>query len=472
MGHSCCNNNLKDLFDHALALQKKQDFAGAQEHYQQIVEKYPEHTESHYNLAYVLSQQQQFTDAITQLEMVVKQQPCFAPAYFNLAINHLAKQETQEAMQSLENVLHYDPAHINAEHLLGCLYLEQKNYEEATMLLASVNKRAPNDAEILHNLGLAYLGLNELTQARTSFISATKYDPHLFEAFYNLGVIHGVEREFDLAVTAYEKCLEINPEYYPAVFNLGRLYHDARNVKKAREYYLRAQALAPDNQNSEYLLAAIDNTATSPAVTPPQYVMELFDSYANYYDKAMQQQLDYATPKLLRETITPWLAQHTAEIDILDLGCGTGLVGEAFADVANKLIGIDLSANMLIHAQQKGCYTQLETAEIVTYLRRHSLPFDMIIAADVFLYFGDLNELFEQATKLLKSKGVLGFSVETQNNNDTFLLQISARFAHNPQYIEKLADKYKLKIIVNEVANLRKHENEFIKGQIFWLEKE
>jgi predicted TPR repeat methyltransferase len=471
MGHSCCNDDLKQLFQHALALQKSDDLESARDHYQHIVEKFPDHIESHYNLAFVQSQLQEYAQAITHLKIVLEHQPRYAPAYFNLAINHLAQHQTQEAMQALERVLQYDPSHINAQHLLGCLYLEQKNYQEAQALLEDLNKRVPNDAEIQHNLGLIYLGLGEYPKAIEYFNAATEHDANSYESFYNLGVIYGSQQQTDKAIEAYKKCLAIQKDYYPALFNLGRLYHDKRELDQAKEFYHQALALAPDNPSIRYLIAAIDDSIKSPDVSPPQYVMELFDSYANHYDQAMQQQLQYATPKILRDTIAPWLAVQKAKISFLDLGCGTGLAGQLFKDVASEMIGIDLSANMLLQAQLKNVYSQLETAEILTYLRRHYLKFDMIVAADVFLYFGDLREIFSHLARMVEIHGVIGFSIESQTEKSDYLLQPTARFAHNPAYIERLAQENNLKIIIDKEAHLRMNRDEWIDGRIFWLQK-
>lgn len=53
------------------------------------------------------------------------------------------------------------------------------------------------------------------------------------------------------------------------------------------------------------------------------------------------------------------LSYLNGSLDILDLGCGTGLIGSWFKDYARKLVGVDVSPTMLDMATKKGCYHEL-----------------------------------------------------------------------------------------------------------------
>ena len=59
---------------------------------------------------------------------------------------------------------------------------------------------------------------------------------------------------------------------------------------------------------------------------------------------------------------------------VLDLGCGTGLMGQYLRDNAAQLIGIDLSAAMLEEARNKQIYDALVEGDIVEYCRRLCAP--------------------------------------------------------------------------------------------------
>lgn len=470
MGHSCCGNNLKALFDHALLLQKQENFEEASEHYQKIIEEFPSHTESHYNLAYVLSQLQDFDKAIAVLQTVIAQQPKFAPAYFNLAINQLAKNQINDAMESLETAIGINPSYSQAKLILGCLYLEKENFEEAREIIEPLRDADPHNIEIVHTLGLIYLGLQDLDKARDYFLQAIKIDPKLIEAHYNLGVIASEDGKVEDAISAYEHCLSLNENYYPALFNLARIYHEQRDIPQAIAFYQRAKTQAPQDASILYLLSAIDAQALPVDTAPAEYVTQLFDSYANRYEQTMQEQLAYAAPDLLFDALSRRLLS-TRLYRILDLGCGTGLVGEKFITYSSELTGIDLSAQMLIQAQLKNCYSHLETAEILTYLRQHYRKQDIILAADVLPYFGALDELFALIARSLEIEGYFAFTIESWSGDKDYQLQPSARFAHNPVYIERLADENALKVISNTAVNLRKHHGDWIAGNVFVLQR-
>ena len=102
--------------------------------------------------------------------------------------------------------------------------------------------------------------------------------------------------------------------------------------------------------------------------------------------------LDYKIPKeiknlLLKNSLNPLGS-------VLDLGCGTGLVGLEINKNCNYIEGIDLSTNMINKARQKNIYDKLVETEIIDYLTNNSLKFDYFIAADVFIYIGDLYKVF------------------------------------------------------------------------------
>jgi predicted TPR repeat methyltransferase len=124
---------------------------------------------------------------------------------------------------------------------------------------------------------------------------------------------------------------------------------------------------------------------------------------------------------------------------VLDLGCGTGLLGAALAPAAATITGVDLSAEMLERAATRGIYAQLAKAEMVEYLRAAgAATFDAVLAADVFVYLGDLEPVFEGAARALLPGGVFAFSVEALEAGGYALLP-NGRYAHSASYLRAAA---------------------------------
>ena len=140
-------------------------------------------------------------------------------------------------------------------------------------------------------------------------------------------------------------------------------------------------------------------TGDTSEIAPRQYVENLFDGYSRKFEADLVDKLKYMTPKLIRDIlIKP--NDHKVLGSVLDLGCGTGLLGPEIKDYCSKLEGIDLSSKMLKLAKQKNIYDNLNHMDIFEYLSRIPLDFDYYIAADVFVYIGNLTEIFQ----LIKSR--------------------------------------------------------------------
>ena len=153
---------------------------------------------------------------------------------------------------------------------------------------------------------------------------------------------------------------------------------------------------------------------------------------------------------------------------VLDLGCGTGLLGLEIKNHCSKLEGIDLSNKMLAIAKQKNVYDKLSQFDIVEYLSSMPLGFDYYIALDVFIYVGELTEIFRLIKSRNKKPGHLVFSTEHTEKDGYHLLRTS-RYSHSKSYIESLCKKFDYNISHFSTNHLRKEKGEFLTGGIYVL---
>ena len=182
--------------------------------------------------------------------------------------------------------------------------------------------------------------------------------------------------------------------------------------------------------------AAIDTQRGLNRSSAP-YVRHLFDQFAADYDERMRARLGYAAPETLRDLCCLLLGPPRKALSILDLGCGTGLSGIAFADFAARLIGVDLSPGMLTKARSLSLYDDLIVADIEE-LPAQLTGFDLIIAADVLVYLGDLAKVFGQVHDRLKMQGLWAFTTERNDGGD-FALGPKRRYRHSEAYLRRLA---------------------------------
>jgi predicted TPR repeat methyltransferase len=187
----------------------------------------------------------------------------------------------------------------------------------------------------------------------------------------------------------------------------------------------------------QYIAAAVDPQMPTPPSAPNDYIRVLFAEYAPTFDHHLRDVLKCRVPQQLLKAVRA--AGAGKNLDVLDLGCGTGLVGEAFrgSGRARILVGVDLCPEMLQHAAARRTYTQLIEGDILAYLRGSNLRFDLVVAGDVFIYVGDLTEIFGLTAGLLKTGGLFAFSAEAQDE-DGYCLRSSRRYTHGIEYIKKL----------------------------------
>ncbi|WP_184718431.1 methyltransferase [Caulobacter sp.] len=198
---------------------------------------------------------------------------------------------------------------------------------------------------------------------------------------------------------------------------------------------------------------------------PPAYVEALFDDLAQRFDRQLVEMLDYRAPELLANLVAGRYARFAR---ILDLGCGTGLAAPFLGGFGAQLTGVDLSSAMLAKAAERGGYDHLVQAEAVTFLQSQPSAFDLIFAADVLIYFGDLAPLLTAAAEALAHGGVLAFSVE--RGEAGWRLLPTARYAHGDDYVRQVAAPG-FRIADHEDIVLRREATGVTQGRLYLLEK-
>jgi predicted TPR repeat methyltransferase len=261
-------------------------------------------------------------------------------------------------------------------------------------------------------------------------------------------------REFDDAELLLRRAIAQDPKLALAYELLGKLlYRDARAEESAAVY--RAWLLAmPADPIAAHLVAATGGAA-APERASDGFVTGLFERAAPDFDTALAT-LGYQAPQLVFESAAAVLDPGAVALEVLDLGCGTGLCGDWFRPLARRLVGVDLSPGMLERARARGCYDELVCTELTAYVKRCEERFDLVTAADVFCYFGDLTAVFAAIALLLRPNGRFIFSVEEMsadaaavNGNDGlapadfgaaagFTLLEHGRYAHSASYIEQV----------------------------------
>ncbi|HIL70391.1 MAG TPA: methyltransferase domain-containing protein, partial [Verrucomicrobia bacterium] len=200
---------------------------------------------------------------------------------------------------------------------------------------------------------------------------------------------------------------------------------------------------------------------------------DLFDDYADRFETHLDQ-LDYRAPELLRNAILKTLSNSENPRPVfnmaLDIGCGTGKCGELFRPFSKTIHGVDLSSKMTTKAGERNVYDHVFEADAATLLKSTSEYYDLVIAADVLIYIGDLNQLFSALETNSVPDRLFAFSTETCEG-DGFKLLEYGRFAHSVAYIHSIAEQFDYSIAYSQNETLRQQSGQPVPGRIFILKK-
>ncbi|HEY5820209.1 MAG TPA: methyltransferase domain-containing protein [Mesorhizobium sp.] len=226
--------------------------------------------------------------------------------------------------------------------------------------------------------------------------------------------------------------MEMAPDWALGWFRLGEFHEAAGATPQAIEAWRMTLKLDPDDRAGVALKLSLAGAAPAPEAPPSAFVEALFDQYAPTFDTSLVDKLGYRVPDLLLDAIR---AQDERRFGTaIDLGCGTGLMGERLRPLAGTLIGYDISAAMLKKAADKTVYDHLEKADLQT-LDGSGMNADLVTAADVLMYLGALGRIFSSVARMLVQNGLFAFSVEAHDGPEGFVLRASRRYAHSQDYL-------------------------------------
>lgn len=227
-----------------------------------------------------------------------------------------------------------------------------------------------------------------------------------------------------------------DPDLLPAQRQLGRGWAALGETRRAAQALRDAAAGAPANSALALELAEEIAALESPRETlAPAYVRALFDRYAERFDADLGR-LRYQAPDALGRAVSEIAAPAPGSLDVLDLGCGTGLSGLPFRAVARHLAGVDLSPRMVAQAQSRGIYDALSAEDAMAFLGRAPARWDLVVAADMLMYLGDLAPLLAAARRALRPGGWFAGTLE-QAEGAGFTLQPQRRFAHSRTHLQE-----------------------------------
>jgi predicted TPR repeat methyltransferase/thioredoxin-like negative regulator of GroEL len=385
----------------------------------------------HHNLGVALLAAGQPADAEASLRAALASKPDYVSAHYHLAQALVSRGKPKDARKHLTKALELDPAHARAWYALAALDVDAGNAVIAAGLYRKAIKLRPDYAAAYHGLGFALARAGRRDEALATLAQADR-----------------------VAKAAKEV--------------------PGRDVPRPRSVAELQASLTPDETQAQLhqALAGLMNLPP-PSQIAAEEVSNLFDRYAYRFDAHLQETLGYKVPAMLVPAIAPHLpggrgpdvAAAPGTLDVIDLGCGTGLCGPHLRPLARTLAGVDLSAAMLDKARARGSYDRLEQADLVAALRAMPRGADLLVAADALIYTGDLAPTFEAAAAALRPGGLLVYSAEAGDPAERYTLSTrTRRYSHGKPYLKHLAGIYGFEEKAFEEITVRTDRNAPVAG--------
>lgn len=415
---------------------------------------------------------------------------------------------------------------------------------------------APANARYRHSLGVVHEAAEQWGSAADAFERAVEKRPNDVKARMHWARALKSAGQVSRSAEVYRSVLQLQPDHPTAHYKMGSVLRNLGKHEEAADAYRQHLVKDPGHVQAAFWLAAV-TPGPQVAACPPEIVSKLFDAYADKFDDHLTGSLGYKTPGMLMDCIlqhAPVTATNTTSAaaaaatagargfnqpqqqqpqwsHCVDLGCGTGLMGPLLRPHTRHLSGVDLSQGMVQKARERGCYDDLSVDELGKYLsdaaaavaQQGQLPFDLLVAADVFVYIGDLAPVLQSAAAASSNRAVFAFSTEllrpgsqqapsgqaksqrtaaessdqcsskqdaepgsackalevaegvcsstVSSSEAVYVLQTTGRYAHSPQYLRAVAQSCGWQVLLIQEAQIRQNAGQPIWGSLCLLQR-
>ena len=387
---------------------------------------------------------------------------------FFRGVDHFEAGRLLDARTCFENCLALTPERPSVHGNLGITLFHLGLPRESVAHLQKATAGNPEHGEAWACLGLAHDANGNWQLAIDALTSALGLSDRSSALWFGKGQCLMRLGRLNEALQAFDRSVDIDPTFAAAWSARGGLLRETHQLEEAAKSFEKALALGADPDLNSYYLASVRGVEP-PATAPRQYVEALFDDYAADFQGHLVEKLGYRGYEvLLRPVIESGERFHSA----LDLGCGTGLCAALIQPSVDTIDGIDISSEMLKQAEKLGVYRELIHEDLAEFLARTQRRADLVIAADVLVYVGELSSMFLSIGRILEPGGLFAFTVElTTSDKDCHLLP-SLRYAHSESYVRRLAAQCGLHWDDLRIAPIRHEQSVPVQGLYVYLRKQ
>jgi predicted TPR repeat methyltransferase len=409
-----------------------------------------------------------YEDAANIYRQILQAVPDHVDALHFLGVAEHQAGRTGPALAYLDRAIALAPDHPDARCNRGNVHRLLGNFEAAEVDYRHALDGRPDDPNTQSNLATLLRARGDWEGAVAALRAVVAKHPEHGTAWLNLAnTLQGMDRSTE-ALRAYEQVSKLAPESAMMFRDMGIALYTEGRLQEAIAMYRRCLSLAPDDARARHLLAACTGEDV-PSRAADAYVRDEFDTFAASFDARLAR-LEYRGPEIVVGSAREVVAEMSVAPDVLDAGCGTGLCAPLLRPLAGRLVGVDLSPEMIAMARKRGGYDELVVGELTSFLRGHPQCFDLVVSADTLVYFGALDEVFGAVAGALRPQGVLVCTLECSEPEhavEGFGLQPHGRYAHTQGYVMDSARRAGLRDLTIHRTQTRKEAQRWVDGWLF-----
>jgi predicted TPR repeat methyltransferase len=448
---------------HSIELASSGNLAAAEETVRALLSECPDLHAARLHLTRVLLARGLPTEAAAQIEQFLKatQGADQLEAVLLLAEAKLQAGELGAAESAARKALEIAPGNARAMFAVALVCQQTGRSAEAVTLLERGLQVNPGAVHAWVNKGLVEKQMGRFNDAVASFSRALALNPAIAPVHYSLGLIYLLKKSRAEAERSFRKALEFDLRHVHAALQLATLLRYEDKLDQAAEVYRAILKYDPENITARFHLDALE-TKDGPVRVPADVVRAIYtdESVGRSLEGSLQGHLKYKTPAILEAALRDLHGAEQPVLDVLDLGCGSGLYGALVRARARRLVGVDLSASMIEECRRKRVYDDLRVGDAVDYLAETQDRFDLIVAMDVLCYFGDLLPLVRRCADILKSGGILACSVERAPDDRAWLFHRYGHFLHSAAHLREAAASSGMREVQMTECALRREAGE------------
>jgi len=332
-----------------------------------------------------------------------------------------------DALRAAQQVANADPKQWQALNLIGSLLWRSGHPAEALAMHEKAIAVAPDEAGVQAELIGQFFSASfkaSIDPERAIRIVERFLDRHVPTVIFMAQYINAllIARRFMDALRMSERAISLFPDNATLHRNKSvALVHMGRAEEAVAAFARGLRPYRPEAESSE-----------SQARQNSGLLTQYADLAATYDDNPLHRSFSERMAAFITK-----FAGATIGKNVLDAGCGTGLLGTRIK--TRRLVGIEISPAMIAQARGRGVYDELVEGDLTGAMAARDDTFDIIASSCVLYHLADFAPFFREAARLLVPGGYLFFSVDPAPDDMDVGITEPGEYAHSRSYLRRLA---------------------------------